>query len=334
MTRVILVKINTLMVFIVLLFYILADMQSVVFAESYNDFLKTVEHNFEGSRNKNNKKVIIGRFEDGSDFDFVGTLYANYENFAEDRYKHGDFIDAYYFKTKAEKIKRYKIISPANPYSFGILPDDIEQFIVARDKLRNVSINSIVNSSDGLVLADSYIAYDCWLEAFEEGNSIDRLNRCKGRFLDNMKAIRISLSMQGYSIFDIVSKNDSDINDRSSVCESCALYKKGQYCNTLYFNSGENRMMDKMNIVIKRLEQKLSYFNSPEILIMYYNNTSKTSDLLDRRLDAAKNLLYNVISRDLPIKPTMKIMPVKLDAKSAKNELYKNAITVCVSGNE
>lgn len=337
MNRVVFLKINPLaVVFVVLLFYIFANAQNVVSAESYNDFLKTVERNFEGSRSDDNKKVTIGRFEDGSDFDFVGTLYANYENFAEDRYKHEDFIDAYYFKTKAEKIKRYKIISPANPYSFGILPDDIEQFIIARDKLRNVSINSIVNSSDGLVLADSYIAYDCWLEAFEEGNSIDRLNRCKGRFLDNMKAIRISLSMQGYSIFDMISKNDSKIDDNNinSVCESCALYKKGQYCNTLYFNSGEIRMMDKMNIVIKRLEQKLSYFNSPEILVMYYNNTSKTSNLLDKRLDAVKNLLYNVISRDLPIKPTMKIMSIKLDTKSAKNELYENAITVCISGNE
>ena len=96
-------------------------------------------------------------------FDFSQTLEEHYLNFAKDRYEHDDYIDAFYFKTKANKIKNYKIISPANPYSFGILPDDMPQFVLSREQLKNVSINSIINSNDGIVLADSYIAFDCWL---------------------------------------------------------------------------------------------------------------------------------------------------------------------------
>ena len=303
-----------------------------IVAESYDEFIKNINDGFEKGVNK---KKTIGRFDDGSDFDFTQTLYVNYGKFAEDRYKKGDFIDAYYFKTKAEKIRRYKIISPANPYSFGILPDDMEQFIIAREQLRNVSINSILNSNDGLVLADSYIAFDCWLEAFEEGNSQDRLKRCRDRFLDNMKAMRVSLLMQGYNIFDMSSKENLAYNNRYSNCESCILYDKGQYCNTIYFDIDEARMMDKMNVVIKRIEQKLSFFNSPTVLILYYPNAyGFKKKLSDKRLDVVKNLVYNMIARDLPIKPIVKLTQIRLNKKLTDKKIYRDAITVCVSGNE
>ncbi len=89
-----------------------------------------------------------------------------------------------------------------------------------------------------------------------------------------------------------------------------------------------------MNIVIKRLEQKLSYFNSPEILILNYSNNNTKSDLQEKRLDAIKNLLYNTISKDLPIKPTIKLTQINLSKEASKNDLYQNAITICISGNE
>ena len=285
--------------------------------------------------NLKNKQATIEHLSDNNGFNFIETLYLNYENFAKDRYKHEDFIDAYYFKTKAEKIKHYKIISPADPYSFGILPDDIEQFIIAREQLKNVSINSIVNSNDGIVLADSYIAFDCWLEAFEAGNSQNRVNRCRDRFLDNIKAMRISLLMQGYNIFDISDSEELLLNGKKTNCESCILYKKGQYCNTFYFNSNETKMLSKMNIVIKRLEQKLSFFNVPTLTILYYKNSDGiNSKLLNKRIDIMKNLLYNVISKDLPVKPIIKTTPILLKQDFVQKTIYKDAITICVSGNE
>lgn len=319
----------------VIFFLCLLFNQKYVISESYNDFIKKVGTDFNNNTTTDSKKITIGQFSDGSDFDFIGTICANYSNFAEDRYKNNDFIDAYYFRTKAEKIRRYKIISPSNPYSFGILPDDIEQFLIAREQLRNVSINSIVNSNDGLVLADSYIAFDCWLEAFEEGGSQDRMKRCRNRFTDNMKAMRVSLLAQGYSILDITEKENLVLNNRTPACESCALYEKGQYCNAIYFNKGDTRIMDKMNIVIKRLEQKLLYFNSSQILILDYLSASKANKKLsENRLEAIKNLLYNIISKDMPVKPVIKIMQIKLNKSQMEKKIYNDVITICVSGNE
>ena len=307
-------------------------LQSFVLADSYQEFVNNVSNKM---NNRENKKQTVGVLNDGEEFDFSGTLQANYENFAADRYRQDDFIDAYYFKTKAEKIKNYKIISPANPYSFGILPDDIEQFIFAREQLRNVSINSIINSNDGLVLADSYIAFDCWLEAFEEGNATARMQRCRDRFLDNMKAMRVSLLMQNYNVFDMTNKENLLLNNRYSTCEMCVLYNKGQYCNAIYFDFEEARLMDKMNLVIKRIEKKLSYFSTATISIIYYSNAyGFNKKLSDQRLDATKNLVYNIIAKDVPVKPVVRVVPIKLSKNMMKKKMYRDAITICVSGNE
>ena len=91
--------------------------------ENYANFAYQVEKSFNKSTNNNTKKQI-GKFDDGSSFDFSKTLEANYVNFAENRYNQNDFIDAYYFKTKAMKIKNYKIIAPANPYDFATYSRD------------------------------------------------------------------------------------------------------------------------------------------------------------------------------------------------------------------
>ena len=304
--------------------------------EDYANFAYQVEKSFNKSTNNNTKKQI-GKFDDGSSFDFSKTLEANYINFAESRYQQNDFIDAYYFKTKAMKIKNYKIIAPANPYSFGILPDDIEQFIIAREQLRNASINSIINSNDGLVLADSYIAFDCWLEAFEEGNATERMNRCKNRFLDNMKAMRMSLLLQGYNLFDMTTKENLALNNRNTSCESCVLYQKGLFCNALYFDKDEIKLMDKMNIVIKRLQKKITYFNSPTITLLHYPNAYGYEKKLGKqRIEAVKNVVYNNLSKDLPIKPLIKINTITLPKHltGANKKIYRDVISVCISGNE
>ena len=71
------------------------------FCEDYGDFIASVNDEFKG---KNKKQKVVGKMDDGTDFNFTGTLIANYETFAKGRYKQNDFIDAYYFKTKAMKI--------------------------------------------------------------------------------------------------------------------------------------------------------------------------------------------------------------------------------------
>ena len=308
-------------------------------SDNYNSFTRDVISSFEKEKNitpnDNKDAKTISRQANGKIFDFSQTLEENYENFANDRYKHDDYIDAFYFQTKAKKIKNYKIISPANPYSFGILPDDMQQFVMAREQLKNVSINSIINSNDGIVLADSYIAFDCWLEAFEEGNSNDRMERCRNRFLDNMKAIRLSLLSQGYNLFEMTTKDDLVLNSRLTTCESCALYSQGYYCNTLYFEPEEARMLDKMNIVIKRLQRKMSYFASSNVDIMYYKNAyGYEQSLMTKRLNAMKNLAYNTLANNSPIKPTIQIKSITLPKENLQKKIFRDAITICIKGNE
>ena len=313
-------------------FFISKGFNNNSIASSYFDFQKEVKDDFNGY---NNKTRETGRFVSGDEFDFSGTLEANYLNFAEDRYKNGDYVDAYYFKKKAMKIGNYKIISPANPYSFGILPEDMEQFVLAREQLRNVSINSIINSNDGLILADSYLAYDCWLEAFEEGNSQDRVQRCRNRFLDNMKAMRISLLAKGYNVFDMTSKESLALNGRAVNCATCKYYSEGQYCNSIYFTPEEIKMNDKTNIVLKRIQRKVSYFSASTITILYYPNAyGFDKKLSTSRLNAIKNLIYNSLIHDEPVKPIVGLSAIKLPKNKTKDKIYRDAITICVGGNE
>ena len=330
--------------FFIVLVFCGAYVYNIVYAESYANFAsnvgeefdKTGNIDFEKSNNSSEKRgAQVTKMSDGNEFDFAGTLQVNYINFAKDRYNNNDYIDAHYFKTKAMKIKNYKIITPSNPYSFGILPDDMEQFLVAREQLRNVSINSIINSNDGVVLADSYIAFDCWLEAFEEGNSNDRLERCKNRFLDNMKAMRLSLLSQGYNLFDMTTKENLILNNRATSCESCLFYKKGLYCNALYFEPDEAKMIDKMNVVVKRLQRKMSYFASSTITILYYKNAiGFNKKLSNKRINVAKNLIYNTLTKDCPIKPIIRMTPITLSKNASQKRIYRDAITICVGGNE
>ena len=306
--------------------------------DTYNAFSESVDRSFEKdnviSRNDNTNKTISVK-KNGQIFDFSETLYEMYREFAQDRYQYDDYIDAFYFKTKAEKIKNYKIISPANPYSFGIIPDDMPQFVLAREQLKNVSINAIIHSNDGLVLADSYMAFDCWLEAFEEGNSKDRLERCKNRFIDNMKAMRMSLLSQGYNLFEMTTKEDLVLNSRVTTCESCNLYAQGYYCNAIYFEPDEARMLDKMNIVIKRLQRKMTFFSSTTVNIMYYKNAyGFNKKLMTDRLNVIKNLAHNTLANNSPIKPTLQLTPLTLPKEYTDKKLFRDAITICIKGNE
>ena len=308
-----------------------------VAVDDYNTFTKSVIRDFT-NQNKNMKVLknrTISKTKSGKVFDFVSTLVENYNNFANDRYKNNDYIDAYYFKRKASKIKNYKIISPANPYSFGIIPDDLQQFILAREQIKNVSINSLLNSNDGVVLADSYIAYDCWLEAFEEGNAVNRMKRCRNRLFDNLKAMRLSLLAQGYHVFDMSTKEDLLFNNRLSTCESCDLFNKGLYCNALYFKPEEATFIEKMNIVVKRLQRKVSIFNTATIQIMYYQNAyGYDAKLSVARLSAVKNLLYNTILTGSPITPNVKMVAITLSNEEQQQKIFRDAITICISGNE
>ena len=304
--------------------------------DDYNNFKNAVIERFStDSYEKQNERKKIAVRENGEIFDFAQSLADDYKSFARDRYNNADYVDAYYFQTKAEKIANYKIISPSNPYSFGILADDMQQFLLARKQLKNVSINNILNSNDGVVLEDSYVAFDCWLEAFEEGNAVERAKRCRDRLVDNLKALRLSLLSQGYNLFEMTTKEDLVLNNRLMTCEMCDLYNKGLYCNSLYFQIDEVDLMDKMNIVIKRLQKKLSYFPSATLQIMYYKNAyGYQQKLMTKRLNAVKNLIYNTLINDTIIKPSVKIVAITLPKEETKQKIFRDAITICVSGNE
>ncbi len=325
--------------FTLLLFCCFAQTNHFLFAKTNNDyksFTRAVIKDFNEDNKviKNNKKIIAQK-KNGEIFDFATELVKDYNDFANDRFNNNDYIDAFYFKTKAKKIKNYKIISPANPYSFGIIPDDINQFLIAREQLKNVSINNILNSNDGLVLEDSYIAFDCWIEAFEEGNSNSRATRCRNRFIDNLKALRLSLLSQGYNVFEMTTKEDLVLNNRLSTCETCDLFNKGIYCNALYFKPTEAEMIDKMNIVVKRLQRKMSFFSSATIQIMYYKNSYGFDKKITlKRLNAVKNLTYNTLLSDNLIKPEIKIVPITLTKEEQQQKIFRDAITICISGNE
>ena len=90
-----------------------------------------------------------------------------------------------------------------------------------------------------------------------------------------------------------------------------------------------------MNIVIKRLQKKLSYFPSATLQIMYYKNAyGYQQKLMTKRLNAVKNLIYNTLINDTIIKPSVKIVAITLPKEETKQKIFRDAITICVSGNE
>ena len=306
-------------------------------SNSYSAFIDLVKAGF---ANSYGDKVagdgrIIAYDEKGNEFVFYDELVKNYLNMATDRFNYGDYVDAYFFKSKAERIRIHRLVAPANPYSFGILPQDMRQFILAREQLRSVSIMDAVPSNDGIVMVDAYLAYDCWLEAFESGNSNTRMQRCKSRFLDDIKALRLSLLQQGYNIPEITIKDDVVLNSRVSTCKSCELYERGYYCNTLYFNPTETTLLSKMAIVIKRLQAKISMFSDSNIDILYYPTAYEYQKKLgENRVDAVKNLIQNQIVVNNPIKPSVSVHTIKLSREEQTQKIFRDAITVCVSGGE
>ena len=141
--------------------------------------------------------------------------------------------------------------------------------------------------------------------------------------------------MQGYNVFDMTTKENLALNNRYSQCESCELYKKGLYCNAIYFDPEETKTIDKMNVVVKRLQQKMTYFNSAKITILYYKNAYGFNEKLSKkRLEAIKNLATNLLAKNSPITPNIKITPITLPKKVKTKKIYRDAITICISGNE
>ena len=79
----------------------------------------------------------------------------------------------------------------------------------------------------------------------------------------------------------------------------------------------------------------MTYFNSAKITILYYKNAYGFNEKLSKkRLEAMKNLATNVLAKNSPITPNIKITPITLPKKMKTKKIYRDAITICISGNE
>ncbi|MEN9782476.1 MAG: hypothetical protein RL208_626 [Pseudomonadota bacterium] len=301
----------------------------------FNDFVDAVKKDFTPSdeAEKKNQEMVQKLKEELSEdvekkaYDFRGDLYEKYLRFAQDRYVSDDFVDAYYFKQKANKIRNYKIISPSNPLSFGILPDDLEQFLDGRKRLIELSIKNIVESQYGRVLADSYIAYDCWLEAFENGNNVEKAQRCRNRFIDNVKSLEVVLFDNGVPINESI----VSFNKKYHKCKTCGMNKKGYFCNALYFNEKSPVLLDKMNIVIKKIQQR-SYTMPTASLVVMYNKVGKGGlDLQKLRLDAVSNIIYNHVIAKSYVQPVVRFVEVQ---KVSEGKFFEDSVVVCAVDGE
>ena len=68
---------------------------------------------------------------------------------------------------------------------------------------------------------------------------------------------------------------------------------------------------------------------------MYYKNAFETDKgLIQERLNGVKNLAYNTLSSGSPVKPILKVVALTLPNEHLKNKIFRDAITVCISGNE
>lgn len=259
-------------------------------------------------------------------------LYNHYVRFANDRKANDDNIDYVYFTRKAKKLKAFNLISPANPLSFGIIPEDLTQFLHARERLKNISSNDIINN-DADVLVDAYVAYDCWLEGFENNlkESLKRSKRCRDRYLDDVRALESKLSIKTNAANDFSSF--SNINQRYDSCQTCSFLEQGYLCNALYFKNNSIDLIDKMDIVIQRIKSKMLYSELPVLMFIHYSGQSKDT-LLRNRIHVIYNFLNINLAKMNYVKPVINLAKLSVDEMDKNQKLMtKNAISVCVKLN-
>jgi hypothetical protein len=326
-----------LLLFFLLWLPCLANASSQSFKSYFEDFKEAVIEEFTHKKQSNKNKIQNNFLEEdlvsaqnvakGYGFDFFSKLYNDYVVFSQDRQLSNDPVDSFYFLQKANKFKNNKNISPANPIEFGIVAEDIEQFLDARKRLIAVSLPAIITSSDGLILSDAYIAFDCWLEAFEEVSN-KRAAKCRDRFIDDIRALELSLLNKGLSY-----SSNFGQNPRYDSCATCRLFANGSYCNAVYFNNIS--LMRDSHIALKRLLIKMATAINPVIVIANYSIAKQDRNMVNARLQAVRNIVQSQIlthkdDNFLPFNPEIKFTQIETDINNYNKSIFQDMVLICI----
>jgi hypothetical protein len=283
---------------------------------------RVIEYGSDTSTEQNNKKGSI-RTEDN----FSEILYDKYIDFAKDRYINNDFVDAFFYKQKALKISKYEKVTISNPIHIGIIPDDIDRFFFAKKVLENFSsIPSVLRSNDTkYIIDDTYLAYDCWMEATEEvvTKKYSRARVCMERFIENIKALEAVLFKNNIRI-----DRQDFTNIAKEKCKSCELKDKGYFCNSFYFAENSIDLLSDTSIITKRIESRLLASEKPSVTIGHYNNLDT---ITAGRVNIIRNIIRNTVFPNIFFDPNIKTTKFTVSKSKQNEHQFNSAITVCIS---
>ena len=119
-------------------------------------------------------------------------LRTGYLGYGDEQYDENDFPEYYHFAFKAVDSAKGERVLPDRVEERSVPMVDAEALAAARARLLG-ALDQTARKKAAMRAADAQVAFDCWLERVDDGDSPERIEECRGRFEEAMAEIERSL---------------------------------------------------------------------------------------------------------------------------------------------
>ncbi|MDX1540747.1 MAG: OmpA family protein [Geminicoccaceae bacterium] len=119
-------------------------------------------------------------------------LRTGYLGYGDSQWDENDFSEYYHFAFKAVDSAKGERVLPDRVEERSVPMVDAEALAAARARLMG-ALDQTARKKAALRAADAQVAFDCWLERVDDGDSPERIEECRGRFEQAMAEIERSL---------------------------------------------------------------------------------------------------------------------------------------------
>jgi OOP family OmpA-OmpF porin len=157
-------------------------------------------------------------------------LRAGYLDYGDEQYGEWDYGEYYHFAFKAVDSAKGNRVLPDRPEDRSLAMVDAEALAAARARLLG-ALDQTARKKVAMRAAEAQVAYDCWLERVDDGDSAARIEECRGRFEQAMADIERSLVSDidnVYLVFFAWDQADISPVARTVLEQVLADYRSGQ----------------------------------------------------------------------------------------------------------
>lgn len=157
-------------------------------------------------------------------------LRSGYLDYGDEQYGEWDYGEYYHFAFKAVDSAKGERVLPDRPEDRSLAMVDAEALAAARARLLG-ALDQTARKKVAMRAAEAQVAYDCWLERVDDGDSEARIEECRGRFEQAMTDIERSLVSDidnVYLVFFAWDQADISPVARTVLEQVLADYRRGQ----------------------------------------------------------------------------------------------------------